>query len=309
MAEKQKVQESTKTKIVKVGLISPISRIDDLEAQHWVNIKKILQEALEEIEEFDFQLELVSSSESSTVIVSNIIQNIFDNDIVVCDASCLNPNVMFELGLRLSTKKPTILIKDTETRFIFDTGTIEHLEYPRSLHYTSIQKFKSGLASKILSTYQDYVAGKHKTFLDYFGKYNVATLQTHEIDLAGYISKQMDDLRSTLTLEINSLRDNVSKRDNVSNFGSVGSLSGLLSSEVWAERSPEKRSSGIDNALSIVVNSYIKEHSPLSVTLLMEPTVEMINDVIKKLPRNVATSLPRRELINAIKAAFSVNAI
>lgn len=303
MAEKQVPNESTKMKSVKVGLISPISRIDDLEAQHWVNIKKILQEALEEIKEFDFQLELVSSSESSTVIVSNIIQNIFDNDIVVCDASCLNPNVMFELGLRLSTKKPTILIKDTETRFIFDTGTIEHLEYPRTLHYTSIQKFKSGLASKILNTYKDYVEGNHKSFLDYFGIYNVAKLQTHEIDLAGYISKQMDELRSTMSLEFSSLRDNAS------NIGSVRSQGGLLSPDLRHGKDHAIVTGQIKSILENVITTYIEENSLNSSNLLMEPTEKMIDDIIDRLPKFLTASQSRKTLAIRIKKEFFFNAL
>lgn len=41
---------------------------------------------------------------------------------------------MFELGMRLTFDKPTIIIKDNTTDFIFDTGPIEHLQYPKDLN-------------------------------------------------------------------------------------------------------------------------------------------------------------------------------
>ncbi|WP_353118770.1 hypothetical protein [Myroides odoratus] len=53
--------------------------------------------------------------------------NIYNDEIVVCDVSSKNPNVMFELGLRLAFDKPTIIIKDEKTGYSFDTGVIEHL--------------------------------------------------------------------------------------------------------------------------------------------------------------------------------------
>jgi len=41
---------------------------------------------------------------------------------IVCDISGRNPNVMFELGLRLAFDKPAIIIKDEITPYSFDTS-------------------------------------------------------------------------------------------------------------------------------------------------------------------------------------------
>lgn len=73
----------------------------------------------------------------------------YENPIVVCDVSGKNPNVMFELGIRLAFDKPTIIIKDDKTSYSFDTSPIEHLEYPRDLRYNRIEDFKSKLTDKI----------------------------------------------------------------------------------------------------------------------------------------------------------------
>ncbi|MCO5396896.1 hypothetical protein [Ralstonia soli] len=69
----------------------------------------------------------VSRSGNSLLILDNIIEDIAAADIVICDLSgeMANPNVMFELGLRLSTSpKPTILIREEseKNKKIFDVS-------------------------------------------------------------------------------------------------------------------------------------------------------------------------------------------
>ncbi len=56
----------------------------------------------------------VFRSEDDFDITPNIIRSLYESDIVICDLSGIqpNPNVMYELGVRLSlTNKPVILIK------------------------------------------------------------------------------------------------------------------------------------------------------------------------------------------------------
>jgi len=86
----------------------PISEIDGCSAEHWEDVLNILCEA---IDEAGFKANLVSSSSDVGVIQKRIIQNLYNNPIVVCDVSGKNPNVMFELGMRLAFDKPTIIIK------------------------------------------------------------------------------------------------------------------------------------------------------------------------------------------------------
>jgi hypothetical protein len=61
---------------------------------------------------------------------------------VIGDVSCKNPNVMFELGMRLAFDKPTIIIKDDQTSYSFDISPIQNLEYPRDLRFNKIIDFK-----------------------------------------------------------------------------------------------------------------------------------------------------------------------
>ncbi|MDV2373127.1 RNA helicase, partial [Vibrio cholerae] len=73
----------------------PISAIDGCNEQHWLDVKQILTEA---IELSGYSANLVSYADDVGIIQKRIIQNLYENPIVVCDVSGKNPNVMFELG-------------------------------------------------------------------------------------------------------------------------------------------------------------------------------------------------------------------
>lgn len=186
-AEKSdKTEAASKKK--KCGLIMPISAIDGCSEGHWQNVKLIIEEALDEL---GLDVSLVSDADEVGIIQARIIQNIYDNDIVVCDVSCKNPNVMFELGMRLAFDKPTVVIKDDLTSYSFDTSPLEHLTYPRSLHYNQIQEFKTQLKFKVEKTLLN--ADKNEnSFLKNFGKFVIAKIEGKEVGSDSYIIKQLE---------------------------------------------------------------------------------------------------------------------
>src|SRR5262245_51569427 len=125
------------------GLVMPISAIDGLPKEHWIEVLAILSDS---IETAGFVPNLVRNADEVGVIQKRIIQNLYDNPIAVVDVSAKNPNVMFELGMRLAFDKPTIIVKDDKTAYSFDTAPIEHLPYPR---FAQIAEFKAKLTEKI----------------------------------------------------------------------------------------------------------------------------------------------------------------
>ena len=145
MTSKEKNTENIKKKC---GIIMPIAPTTDYPKEHWKEVLNILVEAISETE---FEARLVSDDVAIGLIHERIVNNIYNDEIVVCDVSSKNPNVMFELGLRLAFDKPTIIIKDEKTGYSFDTGVIEHLNYPSSLRFNSIVDFKKELVKKIIS--------------------------------------------------------------------------------------------------------------------------------------------------------------
>jgi hypothetical protein len=62
--------------------------------------------------------------QGSDLIHSTIVNGLLDADLVLVDLTEHNPNVLFELGLRIAEKKPTVLVKAIGTNPIFDVDNL-----------------------------------------------------------------------------------------------------------------------------------------------------------------------------------------
>jgi hypothetical protein len=180
------------------GIIMPISSIDGCTSEHWADVQAIIKEA---VIGAGFEANLVSDSDDIGIIQKRIVQNIYTNEIIVCDVSGKNPNVMFELGLRLAFDKPTIIVKDDVTDYSFDTSIIEHLTYPRDLRFSKIVSFKEKLKEKIIATLRKSKSDpNYSTFLKSFGEYKVAHLNTKEVSADAYVVEMINDLKDEVRL-------------------------------------------------------------------------------------------------------------
>jgi hypothetical protein len=174
------------------GIIMPISATDGYPTSHWGEVKSIIDDA---IGDAGFKPNLVSASDEVTIIHKNIIRNLYENPMVVCDVSSKNPNVMFELGVRLAFDRPTIVIKDERTVYSFDTSPIEHITYPTDLRFHHIVQFKSRLTQKIVGTYEQAQKDpEFSTFLMHFGNFKIKKLSEHEIPQDDFIIKKIVEI-------------------------------------------------------------------------------------------------------------------
>jgi len=224
MTEKKiKISETVSEKPLTCGLIMPISSIDNCSSEHWIEVKCIITEAIEAITDLRFTVKIVSDADDVGVIQKRIVQNIYSSDIVICDVSCKNPNVMFELGMRLAFDKPTVIIKDDKTDYAFDTGIIEHVPYPRDLRFSRIVTFKTSLAEKVLATYRAALKDpNHSTFLKNFGKFQVANLEETTIPANELVIEMLTDLQTdVLRLRRFMPRDDVRKNKSTESEGSA----------------------------------------------------------------------------------------
>jgi hypothetical protein len=185
------------------GIVMPISAIDGCSEGHWADVLEIVSDA---IEDAGFEPNLVSNAEDVGIIQKRIIQNLYDNPVVVCDVSGKNPNVMFELGLRLAFDKPTIIIKDDKTSYSFDTSPIEHVEYPRDLRFTKIVEFKIKLQEKIRATFERASRDEaYTTFLSHFGEFKIAKLSKKEVSSQEFILEELRSIKMAMRkLELSS---------------------------------------------------------------------------------------------------------
>ena len=219
MTKKETVKPTAEK--LKCGLVMPISSIDGCSEQHWKEVRQILNDA---IDKAGFEANLVSHADDVGIIHKRIIQNLYDNPIVVCDVSGKNPNVMFELGMRLAFDKPTIIIKDNKTSYSFDTSSIEHLEYPRDLRFNKILEFKKVLSEKVKATYERSKSDpEYTTFLKHFGTFKVAQLEEKEVNKEDYISE-----------ELRGIKKQMSQFENRGSFDDLKIRAQNLNSNPWA---------------------------------------------------------------------------
>ncbi|MBP2241741.1 hypothetical protein J2Z40_002313 [Cytobacillus eiseniae] len=108
---------TSEVQTLKVGLIMPISNTEGYQLRHWAEVRRIIEEALLDIDNYKCKVSMVSEAEDVTLIQKNIIQRIYEDDIVIVDVSSKNPNVMFELGVRFAFDKAFILLKDDDTDY------------------------------------------------------------------------------------------------------------------------------------------------------------------------------------------------
>lgn len=175
------------------GIIMPIAPMGQYEKSHWDRVRTVLDEA---IIDAGYSPRLVSESENIGVIHARIVQNLYDDPIVVCDVSGKNANVMFELGLRLAFNKPTIVIKDDLTDYSFDTSPIEHINYRADLRYDDVRDFKKKLSAVIVATVVKKDSDpSYSPFLGHFGKFEVAGLETKTVSSDQFLLKQMEALQ------------------------------------------------------------------------------------------------------------------
>lgn len=188
-------QEVCKKASLTCGIIMPISGMPECPEDHWGDVYRIVQDA---VDDAGFVGDLVSNAEDASIIHRTIVNKLYSCDIVVCDVSCKNPNVMFELGMRLAFDKPVVIIKDFETLYTFDVGPIEHIGYPRSLHFHKMTEFKKSLAAKVKSTFMVSKSKGYTSFLKSFGDMHAVSMGATKMTSDQVILEYMETMSSQM---------------------------------------------------------------------------------------------------------------
>jgi hypothetical protein len=97
-----------------------------------------------------------ANRKGSEVIQSTIINELLDADLVIADLTDHNPNVLFELGLRMAQDKPVALIKAADTGRIFDVDNMLRVfEYKPHLWRSTVEIDLPALAMHIKATWEN----------------------------------------------------------------------------------------------------------------------------------------------------------
>lgn len=264
------------------GIIMPISGNEMYSKQHWIEVKSIIEDV---VIDAGLKPNLVSDADDVGIIHNRIVKNLAENPIVVCDVSSKNPNVMFELGLRLAFDKATIIIKDELTSYNFDTSPIEHLSYPSDLHYPSVVEFKALLKQKLLNTFNASKDSEYSTFLKNFVIYK-RQLQTQELDNLDYISKQFELLNKRLD-KIEFLEPPFSKTASNKNYPYV-SFSPVYIQTVCSD---------ILNSNKLTLENFRQKNILEQVTLIMNYLIKVFN---KDSPEYSCITFLTKKLLNVM---------
>ena len=82
-----------------------------------------------------------ANRQGSDMIQSTIVNDLIEADLVIADLTEHNPNVMFELGVRMAQEKPVVLMKAEGTGPLFDIDNLLRVfEYSPNLWQTTIEK-------------------------------------------------------------------------------------------------------------------------------------------------------------------------
>ncbi|WP_347921780.1 hypothetical protein [Pontimicrobium sp. SW4] len=131
-------------------VIMPISDSIDYPEGHFSRVyQHLIKPACEQA---NYEPLRADDVKKTNYIAIDVIRRIIESDMVICDLSSQNPNVLYELGIRQAFDKPVVLIKDSKTKRIFDIQGFRDFEYDGTLRVDSVQKEIKKLNEIITST-------------------------------------------------------------------------------------------------------------------------------------------------------------
>lgn len=170
------------------------------DSEHFLHVMKCLLEPA--IEKAGF-IPIPPVTQGSEIIQGEIISNIENSDLVLCDMSILNPNVFFELGIRTALNKPVCLVKDNVTEKIpFDTSIINYCTYSPDLSSWITKAEIEKLSEHIIKSFSK--SNNCNSLWKYFSLKSIATPpeklngDTEKIE---YLMMQVDAIRRQLIPE------------------------------------------------------------------------------------------------------------
>ncbi len=120
-------------------IIMPFSERDDRHAPGFFS--EVLESILEEAVTGAGFIAKTARRQGSDVIQATIVNDLLEADIVLADLTEHNPNVLFELGMRMAADKPVALIRAKGTGPIFDVDNMLRVqEYDPNLWVSTVKK-------------------------------------------------------------------------------------------------------------------------------------------------------------------------
>lgn len=151
MSEKKEIkQELTQAQSKSCFVIMPISDVEGYDSGHFDRVFNfIIKPACEKA---GFVAKRADKNNKANMIVVDILKQIVNSDMAICDLSSRNSNVFFELGLRQAFNLKTVLIKDTKTPRSFDISTIRCIDYDEKLRVDNVESIVEQISKSLTET-------------------------------------------------------------------------------------------------------------------------------------------------------------
>lgn len=144
---------NTKTKeqpLKKCFVIMPISNVEGYQDGHFDRVfNHIIVPACSRA---GYEAIRADGTSKTNVIIVDILKNVVDIDMAICDLSARNPNVFYELGFRQAFNKKTVLMIDEKTGRPFDISSIRSFCYDSSLRIDLVDEAIKELSKALKDT-------------------------------------------------------------------------------------------------------------------------------------------------------------
>ncbi len=139
-------------------VIMPVSDAEGYERGHFERVFRDLIEPA--CDKAGYSAIRASDVRKTDFIHLDILARLLESPMAVCDLSGLNPNVMFELGLRQAFNKPVALVQEEGTPAIFDVAPLRHVDYRPGLRYHEVPEDQENIAAWVEETVKAHKGGK-----------------------------------------------------------------------------------------------------------------------------------------------------
>ena len=137
-------------KLKKCFVIMPISDVEGYQKGHFDRVYEfIIKPACRQA---GYEAIRADVTAKTNVIIVDILKNVYDCEMAICDLSARNPNVFYELGFRQAFNKKTVLMIDEKTTRPFDISAIRSFQYESSLRIDLVNEAKEKLTKALMET-------------------------------------------------------------------------------------------------------------------------------------------------------------
>lgn len=186
-------------------IIMPISDADGYPPGHFKHVYDNI--VAPSCEKAGFRAVRADDIKATNLIHLDILKQLIEAPIAICDLSSRNPNVLFELGIRQAFDKPVVLIQEAGTPRIFDIAPLRYLEYSKEMKYHDVLRSQSELKDAIQATIAaDGDVGNVNSIVKLLALNNPAKipeLKGNKEGLAlGVIQAEMQELRKIMEMTL-----------------------------------------------------------------------------------------------------------